>query len=127
MGQLQTINSRLVELGYQIIAISPDRPEKVRTVLEKSSYDYRLLSDPKLEAALALGVAFKVDAKTFEMYKGYGIDLEAASGETHHLLPVPSVFVLDTAGEIKYTFADPNYKVRIDPDVLLAEAESALS
>jgi peroxiredoxin len=126
LGQLQQISSRLVELGYQIIAVSPDRPEKVLAVQQKSSHDYRLLSDTKLIAALAMGVAFRVDAKTFEMLKGYGIDLEDASGETHHLLPVPAVFVLDTTGRIRFVYANPDYKVRCDPDVILAEAERAL-
>lgn len=126
MGQLQEISSQIAELGYQIIAISPDRPEKVRAVLEKSPYDYRLLSDTKLTVALAMGLAFTVDAKTVEKYKGYGIDLEEASGETHRMLPVPAVFVLDTSGGIRYVYANPDYKSRCDPDVILAEAKKAL-
>ena len=100
----------MAELGYQVIAVSPYRPEKVRAVEEKSSYDYRLLSDTELAAALALGVAFTVDARTVERYKGYGIDLEDASGEAHHMLPVPAVFVLDTSGRIRYVYANPDYK-----------------
>lgn len=126
MGQLQAINTELIDLGYQIIAISPDRPEKIRSLLEKTSYDYQLVSDARLSAALACGVAFQLDAKTVELYKGYGIDLEDASGETHHLLPVPTVFVLDTEGTIRFVHSDPNYKVRIDPQQLLAAARKAL-
>jgi len=126
LGQLQAINTDLIDLGYQIIAISPDRPEKIRNLLEKTPYDYQLVSDTSLSAARACGVAFKVNAKTIEMYKGYGIDLEDASGETHHLLPVPSVFVLDTEGTVRFVHSDPNYKVRIDPQQLLAAARKAL-
>jgi len=126
LGQLQKANASLVELGYQIIAISPDRPEKVRALTEKSPYDYRLLSDTRLAAARALGVAFQVDAKTFEKLKGFGFDIEEASGETHRLLPVPTVLVLDTAGTIRWVYANPDYRVRPDPDVVVAEAEKAL-
>jgi peroxiredoxin len=126
LGQLQKISAQIAELGYQVIAVSPDRPEKIRAVLEKSPYDYRLLSDTKLAVALAMGVAFTMDAKTVEKYKGYGFDLEDASGEAHHMLPVPAVFVLDTSGGIRYVYANPDYKVRCDPDVILAEAKKAL-
>jgi len=126
LGQLQKAGPRLAELGYQVIAISPDRPEKVRAVMDKSPYDYLLLSDTSLAAARALGVAFTADAKTFEMLKGYGIDIEDASGETHHMLPVPTVLVLDTTGTIHWVYSNPDYKVRPDPDVVLAEAEKAL-
>ena len=126
MGQLQQVNDRLVELGYQVIAISPDRPEKVSSVMEKNPYGYRLLSDTGLEAARALGVAFHVDSKTFEKLRGYGIDLEDASGKTHHLLPVPTVLVVDREGKIHWVYSNANYRVRPDPETVLAAAEKAL-
>lgn len=126
MGQLREIEPRLVELGYQIVAISPDSPEKVREVSTKRGYDYRLLSDSDLKAARAMGVAYQVDGDTFKLLKQYDIDIEAASGKTHHLLPVPSVFILDKKGVIQYQYVNPDYKVRLDGDVLLAAAEAAV-
>ena len=126
LGQLQAINTELIDLGYQIIAVSPDRPEKIRSVLDKTQYDYQLISDTRLAAALACGVAFKVEAKMVEKLRGYGIDLEEASGETHHLLPVPTVFVLDTEGTVRYVYSNADYKVRIDPAELVNEARKAL-
>ena len=125
MGQLQKIAPQLIELGYQIIAVSPDRPEHLRESLAKNELGYTLLSDAKMTASLAFGIAFKVDDKTVELYKGYGIDLEASSGEKHHLLPVPAVFVVGRDREVKFQYADPDYKTRIDPDLLLAAARSA--
>jgi len=126
LGQLREIEPRLVELGYQIVAISPDSPEKVREVSTKRGYDYRLLSDSDLKAARAMGVAYQVDGDTFKLLKQYDIDIEAASGKTHHLLPVPSVFILDKKGVIQYQYVNPDYKVRLDGDVLLAAAEAAV-
>jgi len=125
LGALATIEPRLVKLGYQVLAISADRLGKVQETQEKSDFRYRLLSDSKMEAARAFGIAFKVDDATLEKYKGYGIDLEAASGETHHLLPVPSVFVVGTDGVIKFAYSNPNYKVRLEPEKVLAAAERA--
>jgi peroxiredoxin len=126
LGQLQEIEPRLVELGYQIVAISPDSPEKVRAVSTKKGYSFRLLSDSDLKAARAMGVAYQVDDETFRLLKQYDIDIEAASGRTHRLLPVPSVFILDKKGVIQYEYVNPDYKVRLEGDVLLAAAEAAV-
>lgn len=126
MGQLQTIESQLVELGYQIIAISADRPEKLAESIKRHKLNYRLLSDSKMTAARAFGIAYEVDDKTIERYKRFNIDLEEASGETHHLLPVPSVFIVSTDGVIRFQYVNPNYKIRLDPEVLYAAAKAAL-
>ena len=84
-----------------------------------------LVSDNEMTGAQALGIAFRVDDATVKKYKeSYGIDLEADSGRTHHLLPVPSVFIVGTDGVIQFSYVNPDYKVRIDPDVLLNAAKS---
>jgi peroxiredoxin len=126
LGQLQSIAPQLVDLGYQIIAISPDRPEHLRESLEKNKLGYMLLSDTKLAAAQAFGIAYRVDDETFAKLKSFGLDIEAASGEKHHLLPVPSAFVVDGDGKISFAYVNPDYKTRVDPDVLLAAAKAAL-
>jgi len=125
LGQLQSIESQLVEMGFQVIAVSPDRPELLNTAVDKQDLKYQLLSDNDMTAATALGIAFKLDDATVAKYKkNYNIDIEADSGKTHHLLPVPSVFIINREGIITFTYINPNYKVRIDPDLLLAAAES---
>ncbi|MEX1276996.1 MAG: redoxin domain-containing protein, partial [Bacteroidota bacterium] len=124
--QLRTIEAPLKDVGYQLIAISPDRPEKLSESLEKHSLGYLLLSDSKLTAAKQFGIVFRVAEQTLQRYKTFNIDLEDASGESHHLLPVPAVFVVGTDGIIRFSYVNPNYRERIDPDVLLAAAKAAL-
>lgn len=126
LGQLQSIEADLVELGYQLLAISPDRPGKLAESREKKELSYTLLSDADMAAAKEFGIAFRVADETREKYDEYGIDLEEASGKKHHLLPVPAVFILGTDGRIKFTYVNPDYKTRLAPDVLLEAAESAL-
>jgi len=123
LGQLQKIETDLIELGYQIIAISPDRPEKLRESVEKQQLGYTVASDRHMEAAKAMGLAFRVSEETLERYSKWGIDLEEASGETHRLLPVPAVFLLNRDGVIEFQFVHPNYKVRLDPEILQAVAK----
>lgn len=79
-----------------------------------------------MTCAQAFGNSFRVDDKTFEKYQGYRIDLYDASGESHHLLPIPSAFIVGQDGIIKFTYVNPDYNVRVSSEVLLATAKSAL-
>ena len=124
LGQLQKIETELLELGYRILAISPDLPENLKASVEKNSLGYVLLSDSKMEAAKAFGLAFRVDEKGYQRLSGFGIDLESASGEKHHLLPVPAVYLVGEDGIIQFQYVNPNYKVRLTPEVLLAAAKT---
>lgn len=118
LGQLQTIHSDILAMGYQVIAISPDSPEKARAFSKKKSVEYTLLSDPGLKAARALGIAYKMEKETAAQY-------EKAVGRKFESLPVPSVFIVGTDGVIKFEYVNPNYKVRIPPEVLLAAARAS--
>jgi len=77
-----------------------------------------------MAAARAYGIAFTVDAVGLAQFASFGIDLEAASGETHHQLPVPSVFVYRD-GIMQFQHVNPDYKIRLDGDVLLAAVRAA--
>src|SRR5579875_89111 len=103
-------------MGWRVLAISPDRPAKLRETAEKHRIEGILLSDSQMAAAQAFRVAYQVDSETLDQYKKYGIDLEDASGEKHHRLPVPAVFIAGADGVIQFTYANPDYTVRIRPD-----------
>jgi peroxiredoxin len=126
LGELIQIEPDLIELGYQIIAISADSPGSLKQSQQKHKPKYRLLSDSSMQGAIALGIAWRVDAETMEKYQGFGIDLEQASGESHHILPVPAAYVLGTDGIIKFAYVNPDHRVRVPSAVLLAAAKAAL-
>jgi peroxiredoxin len=119
LAELAEIEDNIIEMGYQIIAVSMDRPEKLKESLDKYQMNYTLLSDSKAEASIAFGLAFKVEESYNEMLKSHNLDIEDASGEDHHILPVPSVFIIKD-GVIKFEYVNPNYKVRISKEILLS-------
>ena len=126
MGQLEAIYPQLRKLGYRLIAISPDQPELVDQTVAKHGYSFQFLSDSQAKAASSFGLAFRVSDELVDKYKRQGIDIEAASGEKHHILPVPAVFIIGRDAAIVYNYANPNYKQRMHPDVLLAAAKAAI-
>jgi peroxiredoxin len=123
LSDLRLIKKQAESLGYQIIAISPDRSEELKRTMGKQKLDYTLLSDNKAAALKAFGIGFVLDAATIQKYKGYGIDLEKASGETHHALPVPSVFIVDKQGILQFSYVHPDYAARVPGSVILEAAK----
>ncbi len=126
LAALAKIQPDLLALGYQIMAISPDQPAELEKTSAKHHLNYQLLSDSQMKLAQAFGLAFRVDDTTLTKYRGYGIDLEKYSGQPHHLLPVPAVYIVDQSGKIRFVHYNPDYKQRMSDEEILAAAKSAL-
>jgi peroxiredoxin len=105
-----------------VLAISADRPSELVKSRERHDLGYQLFSDASLEAARAFGIVFQLDDDALARYAEFGIDLEAASGHDHHQLPVPSVFLVEAGGAIRWVHSDPDYKRRPDNASLLGAA-----
>ncbi len=121
LAALRDVVPTLREAGVDVLFLSADKPELLYSSLEDETIDYTLLSDASMTASRAFGVAFRVDDETVERYKGFGIDLEEASGFDHHLLPVPAVYLIDN-GQVAFMHADADYKKRLEPARVLAAA-----
>jgi peroxiredoxin len=126
LGELAGIESQLVDLGWQIVGISPDTPAALAESAGKHQLGYRLFSDRAMEATAAFGLAFKVDDKTVERYKGHKIDLAPVPGDPEsRWLPVPAAYLIDASGTVRFAYTNADYKTRIDPDELIAAARAA--
>ena len=124
MSQLEEIKDQIDALEYQLIMISPDHPDKIKGTIDSHHFSHLFLSDRKVAAAIAFGIAFQVDSETLEIFAEYGIDLNAASGENHNILPVPAVFIMSSDGTIRFEYVNPNFTERLNRNVLLAAAET---
>jgi len=90
--------------------------------LDDPGIGYTIYSDSSLDATRAFGLAFHVDDKMNQRLLSFDIDLEKASGEDHHVLPAPATYIIGMDGIINFAYINPNYKVRLHPDVLLTAA-----
>jgi peroxiredoxin len=114
LAEIQVAQNEVLNLGYQIIAISPDSPENLQTTDEKQNLAYSLYSDGDGKLSQAIGIAFKAP----ERYSGMLI--EKSDGLNKGFLPVPSVFIVDTSGKILFEYINPDYKNRLSAGLLLA-------
>lgn len=120
-GELIKAHPQIIEMGAELVGISPDNSESSKDNVTKNSIPFPILSDADVAAAKAFGLAFRVDDETLKKYQGFGIDLEKASGQRHHALPVPAVFIVDRTGKISFAHSDPDYRRRLDTKRIMSE------
>ena len=125
LAALGELEPKLLALGFQIIAVSPDSAPGLRAMAGKNHLGYRLLSDRGMVASAAYGLAFRVPAATADSYRTRGVELAPIPGGEGFWLPVPAVFLVGRDGLIKFGHSNPDYKVRLAPADLLAAAEAA--
>ena len=114
LAEIQDIETDIIDLGYQIIAISPDSPKNLMVSDEKIKLNYNLYSDADGKLCNAMGIAFKAPER-------HGPRLfESSEGLNNGFLPVPSIFITDTSGQILFEYINPNYKKRMSGKLLLA-------
>ncbi|WP_374174108.1 peroxiredoxin-like family protein [Flavobacterium tructae] len=111
---LAEAEKQVLDLGYQIIAISPDAPENLKITEEKDKVKYTLLSDSEGEFTKAIGIAYEAP----ENYKSV-INVHS-KGVNKTFLPVPSVFVVNPNGEIAFEYIAPDFKHRISTELLVS-------
>ncbi len=114
LSELAKIEKDIIELGYQIIAISPDIETELVKTLNKNELKYQLFTDSGGSLAKAMGIAFKAPEKYKERLHHY------SGGANGGYLPVPSVFVIDANNTIQFEYVNPNYKARLSSAMLLA-------
>ncbi|PPK99264.1 peroxiredoxin-like family protein [Parapedobacter indicus] len=117
LAGLQEILPDLKAMGYQLWAVSTDAPEGLTASAAKQNLDYLLLSDADLTAAKLFGIAFKAPVNYRDL-------LPKTSGGMNKelLLPVPSVFIIDKRGVIRFEYINPDFKQRLDSGLLMAVA-----
>jgi len=104
LSELASIEDDLKGKGYQIVAISPDTPDKLNETGQKHSLGYQLISDSDYNAMDAFGIGF--------------------DNPRRGKLPVPSVFLVTPDLQISFQYVNPNYRDRISSKLLLAAADS---
>jgi len=127
LGALAEIEDDLAALGVQLLAISPDSPEKLYAAPKREEQPkFTLLSDQDARAMDAFGISFVVPDELVAKYKtAYMIDIEADSGRTHHKLPHPAVYVVDTTGVIRFAHVNEDYRVRLEPTAILEAVKAS--
>jgi len=101
LAKLAKAEKEILELGYQIVAISPDDYHKIADIKTKNNVKYQVYADKDARLITKMGLAFNTGGK-------------------RGILPVPALMVLDQSGEIRFEHINPNYKIRMETKYLIA-------
>jgi len=121
LASLASTELEIINMGYQIVAISPDNYKNLMPTIENNDVKYQLLSDPGAQLIQEVGIGFKTPgmAKIFITKK--------TKMDATDILPVPTVMVLNTSGDILFEYINPDYKTRLSEDLLLVVLKSIKS
>lgn len=116
----------LRRLGYQIIGISADPPDKLAPILKADHIRYRLFSDRDAESSAAYGLAYRISPDAGADYRANGIELTPAPDGNGFWLPVPAAYIVDRTGTIRFVYRNTDPSIRIKCDALIAAAKKAV-
>lgn len=123
--EMTTAFSEYHKRGVTPVAVSVERPEEGAATRATYAVPFPILSDADLALIEPFHVVNQVEGKQLEMLGKYGIDLEGASGRTHHVIAIPSLFLIDRGGVVRWAHSDPTYTVRPATAQILAAIDAA--
>jgi peroxiredoxin len=112
---LQLACKEIRSLGADLVAISPQLPEKSAATAKNNSVAFEVLSDAGNRVAREFGLVFTLPERLRPIYTKYGADLPTANGDETFELPVAATYVIAAGGTIFHAFLDPDYTNRMEP------------
>ncbi len=119
LKEYQRLLPEIKKRDARIIGLVPDTKENILKTKRKFNITFPIFRDKDNSVAKKFGMAFKVDDKVVEHYKGFGIDLKESQGNESNELPMPGTYIVDREGIIQYAFFDVDYVKRADPQEVL--------
>jgi len=106
--------------GANLLALTPEIPDKSISTQEKNNLEFEVLSDVGNKVGETYNIIFKLTEEVATSYQT-GFDLHGYNGDESNELPLAATYVIDTSGTIKYAFLDVDYRNRAEPlDILTA-------
>ncbi len=115
LNALHRSQSHFKRYDAQLIAVTPQIPDKSREQINKDKYAFTVLSDLDDHVMKSYRLLYSLSPELVAVYKKHGLDVEAFNGEGRTILPIPGTYVIDQKGIIRAAHADTDYKQRMEP------------
>lgn len=113
LSKVQDSLSLISNTGASVIAISPEKPELLLEMEEKTKAEFTLLYDEGYKIAQAFDVTFLPNKSELFKYNTFlRADLEEAHSDDSQRLPIPATFIINQDGIVVWRQFDPNYMNR---------------
>tara|TARA_R110002096_G_scaffold28336_18_gene85973 strand:+ start:4200 stop:4865 length:666 start_codon:yes stop_codon:yes gene_type:complete len=104
--------------GANLIAVSPELPDRSISTKEKHELDFEVLSDVDNVVAHQYKVVYTLTDEVADIYEGKFV-LSSYNGNQKAELPLAATYVIDQNKIIKYAFLDADYRNRAEPSDLI--------
>jgi peroxiredoxin len=108
-----------------VAAIVPDRQKFAVWLKSEAKAPFPVLTDIDNGYAMTLDLAFYVGDELKHMMVSSGWDPSVSQGTDNWMLPIPATFIIGTDGIVHARFIDPDYRMRMAVEDLLAALRSA--
>ena len=100
-------------MGVRVIAVSPEKPEFLGKMAEKSGAEFSLLYDEDYKIAAAYGVLYAPTRGQLFTYNTFlGGKLKKTHSDDSQQLPIPATYIINKEGVIVWRQFDPDYHNR---------------
>ncbi len=123
INALQKSLPDIIKAGGQLVAISPQTPDKSIDQITASQLTFEVLSDIGNTLAKACGLVFTLPESLRPIYAGWQIDIPGHNGDESFELPIPATYIIDTNGVIRYAFVNMDYTQRLEPNIIIEHLE----
>lgn len=122
--EINALQQRLADInaaGAQLIAISPQTPDKSLDQVSRSQLDFEVLSDIGNKLAKECGLVFTLPQPLRPIYEAWQIDIPGHNADDSFELPIPATYIIDQTGTIRYAHVDMDYTRRLEPEVIIEQ------
>jgi len=119
---LQQVLGDITSTGAMLVAISPQAPDDGLTMTEKHELAFPVLSDVDQSVSQAYRVLFDVTGELEDLQVNvFQNDPAKENANGRRTLPVPSTFIIDRDGTVRFASVNADWRVRVEPaDVVAA-------
>lgn len=114
----------LRRLGATLVAVSPQRPDRLQEIRRRHGLEFPVLSDPGNQLGRTFGIVFTANAasQTHILAKTPG-GLPAITGTGTWDLPMPAVVVIGQDRVVRFADVAPDWLARTEAEPVLAALE----
>jgi len=113
MSALQDSLNQITALGGQVIAITPEMPDRIEKTVNKTDASFRIIYDENHKIMDDYEVTFKLQGGKNFIYTLGGININKANGNNDRVLPVPATYIIGKGKSIKGSYFNEDYSKRM--------------
>ncbi len=117
---------RLREAGVLLAAISPQTERQSDFMVGQHGLPFPVLSDLGCAVAAQFGLAYTIPDYHRDYYRSILVNIPFVNGDNSWRLILPATYVISQAGRVVHAQAHADFRVRPEPEEVLAAALAAV-